>query len=371
MRPRLLALILVLAGLCLPLFTHASSPPAKEQTVNNPAKDSPLIPRRYLPAMPTSMTLCGEPVPLNLPFVAEMLDREFNIAVHEQAQVVMWLKRGARYFPYISKKLKEAGLPDDLKYLAVAESSLIRGVRSWAGAVGLWQFMSDTGKRYGLRRDHWFDDRRNPEKATAAAVAYLKDLYKHFGSWPLAMAAYNCGEKRIQREIKEQGIKDYYQLYLPDETMRYVFRVLAAKIIMQNPERYGYHLPAEQLYRPVASDTVTLSLKRPLHLRSLAQAAGTTVRELMELNPEIKNYFLPAGNHAIKVPPGKAKGLSSRLAGMKPDPLPPAGEWTVKPGETLSGIAKKNGLKIDDLRKANNLKGTLIKPGQKLVIPVK
>ena len=363
-RPR--CLILTLVSFCLTLFACPALAGDK-----GPPQASLLVPRRYLPAPPTSLTLCGEKVPLNLPFVAEMLDREFHIAVNDQAQVVMWMKRARRYFPYISQKLKQAGLPDDLKYLAVAESGLLKNVRSWAGAVGVWQFVPDTGKRYGLRKNRWFDDRRNPQKATAAAIAYLKDLHQEFGSWPLAMAAYNCGESRVNNEIKEQGVKDYYQLYLPDETMRYVFRIMAAKIVLADPEKYGYHLPPERLYKPLAADKLKLDLKRPLHLRSLAQAAGTTVRALKELNPEIRNYYLPAGKHELNLPQGTAKGLLAKLKGLKPDLPPPAGHWVVKSGDTLSGIARKNGVRIDDLRRANRIRGSFIKPGQRLVIPVK
>ena len=330
----------------------------------------------YLP--PKHLELCGERVPLQLPFVAEQLDREFTIAVYDRAQVVMWLKRARRYFPYISKQLKAAGLPDDLKYLAVAESALLHKIRSPAGAVGTWQFIPGTARRYGLRVNHWFDDRRNMQKATRAAIAYLKDLRQEFGSWSLAMAAYNCGERRLRREMEEQGVRDYYNLYLPDETMRYVFRIMAAKIILEHPERYGYHLPPDQLYRPRPADSLTLTLAAKRHLRDLARAAHTTVRRLRELNPELRTYYLPRGTHTLRVPQGQAAGLAQRLASIRPAvrprvrrTIPVVGKriWVVRPGESLSSIARKNGVKLADLRRVNGIRGDRLHPGQRLVIP--
>ena len=361
----------LLVMLCLTvLFAARLCPALAADQVKQ--KMPPSVPVRYLPEPPEKMTLCGEPVPLNLPFVSEQLDREFNIQVHDEGQIVMWMKRGARYFPYIEKRLKDAGLPDDLKYLAVAESSLIKRIRSYAGAVGFWQFIEGTGKRYGLRRTRWFDDRLNVGKATTAAINYLRDLHAMFKSWPLAMAAYNCGERRVSREMKLQGVQDYYHLYLPSETMRYVYRILAIKAILQDPARYGYHLPKTELYSPIPADYVTLSLSRPLHLRNLAQASGTTFRNIKEMNPEIRGYYLPSGNHVVKVPQGHGKGIQARLKAMKPvndSPPPAAATYVVRSGDTLSSIARRNKVSISALRRANGMSGSRIKPGQKLIIP--
>ena len=330
---------------------------------------APVPPQRYLPAPPQKMTLCGHKVPLELPFVAEQMDREFNISVHDQAQVVMWMKRASRYFPYISRRLLAKGMPDDLKYLAVAESALIRKARSPAGALGLWQFIAGTGKRYGLTKNRWFDYRLDPERATTAALAYLKDLHDEFHSWPLAMAAYNCGEARVRREIKEQGVKDYFHLYLPDETMRYVYRILAVKAVLTDPSRYGYTLGENRLYKPIPSDKVVLRLKRTLHLRTLALATGSTVRALKSLNPAMRRYLLPPGTHTIRVPKGKGAGLKARIPRLKGEKRPSSGTWVVKSGETLSSIARQNGVRLQSLKRANQIRGSLVHPGQKLVIP--
>ena len=338
--------------------------------------------KRYLPSPPEELTLCGQPVPLKLPFVAEQLDREFTIMVHDQAQVVMWLKRARRFFPYISQELAKAGLPEDLKYLAVAESSLLHRIRSRAGAVGVWQFIPATARRYGMKVDRYLDQRRDVEKATAGAIAYLKDLHQEFGSWPLAMAAYNCGEKRVRNELAEQGVKDYYNLYLPYETMRYVFRIMGAKIIISDPQRYGYDLPDGRLYQPVEADRVTLQLRRPLHLRELAQATGTNLRALKELNPELRNYYLPPGPMEVKVPKGQGADLEKRLAqvvkqaGGRPVQMTARGEelddevYVVREGDNLGKIARRFRKRITDLRRANALESDRLHPGQKLVIPV-
>ncbi len=363
---RIGAMILVMAMVLLTAARLAAAPARKA-----PAKKPAAAPVRYLPSPPSKVTLCGEPMPLHDRMVAERLDREFTIAVNDTAQVVMWLKRAARYFPYISRRLKAAGMPDDLKYLAVAESSLITRIRSSAGAVGPWQFIAGTGRRYGLRRNRWFDDRLDPEKSTAAALAYLKELHQEFKSWSLAMAAYNCGERRVRREIKEQGTRDYYQLHLPLETRRYIFRIAAAKIILSNPKRYGYHLPRRRLYAPVPSQVARINLKRPVHLRDLARACGISFHQLKELNPAIRGYYLPAGSHRLRVPPGKAAGLMSRLKRTKMAPPPKKAEWVVKPGDTLSLIAHRTGSSVRELRRANRLGGSHIFPGQRLVIPRK
>lgn len=337
------------------------------------APAAPAAPPQYLiPTLPQTLTLCGQPVPLERPLVAEQLDRELVIAVHDPAQVIMWLKRAGRYFPYITRRLQEAGLPQDLKYLAVAESSLIRYIRSPAGAVGPWQFMSATGRRYGLRVNRWFDDRRSLTKATSAALDYLTDLRRDFGSWPLAMAAYNCGERRLRQEITEQGVNDYFDLALPVETQRYIYRILAAKIILSDPQRFGYHMPPQSLWRPLPGDKASLQLKRPLHLAVLAKAAGTTYRGIKELNPELRGRYLPRGRHQILVPPGQAKGLAARLARTGPGPAPPADLYVVKRGDNLSGIAHKHGVSLRELREANRLGGDrFIHPGQRLIIPEK
>ena len=206
---------------------------------------------------PTNLTLCGEPVPLQDRKFWEMMDREFTQAVYDRAQVFLWLKRSSRFFPYIESQLKAKGMPDDLKYLMVAESAMRPVVFSNKGAAGHWQFMEKTGKRFNLRKNSQIDERLDLAKSTEAALSYLKLLYNLFGKWTLAMAAYNCGEERVKEEISQQGETDYYRLDLPQETERYIFRILTAKVLLSDPASYGYQLPDGYGYPPEAFDLVT------------------------------------------------------------------------------------------------------------------
>jgi len=317
--------------------------------------------------LPDSLTLCGEPVPLENREVWERLDREFTISVWDRAQVFMWLKRSGRYFPHIEKELEAAGMPRDLKYLALAESSLIGYVRSNAGAKGYWQFMARTARRNGLRKDRMIDERLSFEHSTRAALRYLQELKEQFGSWALAMAAYNCGESRLETEIGEQRIEDYYRLNLPVETERYVYRIAAIKIIMENPEKYGYRIPHERIYQPKAYDTVTVRTNGRIHITDIALALGTDFKTLKELNPQILGYYLPSGSMAIKVPEGMGDKLPAVLKALAPSGHHASGAYyVVKPGDTLHQIASKTGVSVSLLKEYNNIRDSLIKVGQKL-----
>jgi len=328
---------------------------------------------------PRTLTLCGEPMPLENPEVFEMLDREFTVTVWDQGRVFMLLKRAARYFPYIEKALRSAGLPDDLKYLSVAESSLIPYARSSSGALGLWQFISETGQRKGLRKDQTVDERMALERSTEAAILYLSQLKEMFGSWTLAMAAYNCGENRLQKEIDEQKVSDYYRLNLPLETERYVFRIAAIKLILENPRRYGYILPEDQLYRPLQFDTVTVNISIPVHITDLAQAIGTDFKVIKELNPELLGYHLPTGQYSLKVPAGSGRNALAALARLNqaapsknsnPVPASPLsqsqGFYVVQQGDTLTRISTVTGVPVERLKALNGLEGSHITVGQKL-----
>lgn len=333
-------------------------------------------PARFLPQPPKTLSLCGEKVPLDDPFIAEQLDREFNSMVHDQAQMVMCLKRAGRYFPYISRELKAAGLPDDLKYLAVTESYLLHYVKSRAGALGLWQFMPATGRQYKLKINDTIDERLNPEKSTHAAIAYFKYLHRLFKNWALVFAAYNCGEGKVLSELKDQGATCYYELHLPRETMRYVYRIMAAKIILSNPEAYGYYLPPEQIYKPMQGDEIVLVLEGNTHLRDIAKLSKSSVRRLRELNPELMTNNLPKGSYQLLMPKGQGaavlRGIKQEQAELTPKPHQPAHKeqtYQVKTGDSLSAIAARFGVSVQDIKQANKLNDNNIKIGQKLIIP--
>jgi len=180
-------------------------------------------------SMPQQSDLCGEPVPLQIEDVRERFDREFTLVVYNHAQVYLWLKRKERFFPSLERQLAQQKLPDDLKYVAVAESDLLAHAKSPAGAVGPWQFISTTGAHYGLDQTHLVDERHDFDKSTLSAFRYLQDLRNQFQNWTVAIAAYNCGERRMQDEMRKQKVNDYYSLKLPLETERYVSGFLPSR----------------------------------------------------------------------------------------------------------------------------------------------
>ncbi len=289
------------------------------------------------------LSFCGEPVPLANPDVKERLEREMLLSLDNSDDTILWLKRANRYFPEIEKVLKANGLPDDLKYIAIAESSLRPLAFSNKGAAGYWQFIESTGARYGLEISNDIDERRNVYKATSAAVKYLKKLHALFDSWTLAAAAYNMGEDGLKSEILVQKVNNYYQLYLNQETQRYVFRILAAKIIMSNPAKFGYVLSEDDLYLPRPFDPVEIKASQPVPLHIIAQAANTYFKVIKDLNPHIKYYHLPAGSHQIHIPKGTANGFAERYHKLMTEwlALQSNSVYTVKKGDTLAGIAAR------------------------------
>ena len=288
------------------------------------------------------LTFCHEPVPLSDPDVKERLERELLLSLDNSDDVILWLKRANRYFPHIEKVLNNNSLPDDLKYIVIAESSLKPLATSNKGAVGFWQFIESTGNRYGMKINNDIDERRNFFISTEAAINYLKYLHMTFNSWTLAAAAYNMGEEGLKTEMLMQKVNNYYQLYLNQETQRYVFRILAAKIILSNPEKYGYYLTGEDLYKPVQFDSVEITANQPVPLYIIAQAATTYFKVIKDLNPHIKNYYLPAGKHNLLLPKGTAFGFSERYENLLKQWLDEKVKavYTVKKGDNLSTIAK-------------------------------
>lgn len=289
------------------------------------------------------LTFCSEPVPLSDPDVKERLERELLLCLDNSDDVILWLKRANRYFPHIEKVLKNNSLPDDLKYIVIAESSLKPLATSNKGAVGFWQFIESTGNRYGLKINNDIDERRNFFISTEAAIHYIKDLHTIFNSWTLASAAYNMGEEGLKTEMLMQKVNNYYQLYLNQETQRYVFRILAAKIILSNPKKYGYYLTEDDLYKPVPFDRVEITANQPVPLFIIAQAATTYFKVIKDLNPHIKNYYLPSGKYNILLPNGSASGFSERYENILKqwNDEKEKSVYTVKNGDNLSTIAKR------------------------------
>ena len=317
------------------------------------------------------LTFCNEPVPLNEPDVKERMERELLITLDNSDDVILWIKRANRYFPHIEKILKNNSLPDDLKYIAVAESSLRPLARSNKGAVGYWQFIESTGTKYGMAINNDIDERRNFFTSTEAAVNYLKDLYAMFGSWTLAAAAYNMGEEGLKTEILIQKVNNYYQLDLYQETQRYVFRILVAKLIISNPEKYGYRLHQSDLYKPIEFDRVEISANQPVPLHIIAQAAKTYFKAIKDLNPHIKNYYLPAGKYELMVPKGAAMGFPERYENLLSQWLAERNEhiYIVQKGDNLSVIAERFNVPVKAIMIWNDItNGKKVLPGNKLFI---
>ncbi len=253
--------------------------------------------------LPEKLTFGGQEIPLDSWQVRERIEYEFYQFLEDEGESIILAKRTGRCFPPAEKQLADAGLPDDLKFMLLVESKCISAAQSSKKASGPWQFIGATGKRYKLKSDKWKDDRRNLEMSTEAAVKYLdhlKDLFK--GDWFLAMAAYNAGEERIRKQLKAQKVDDYWKLHLVRETMRYVPRIIAAKEIYSQPEKY-LGLTQQDMYVPLDTETVTVTIKESQkHLASLAKEFGSYFLELKLLNPEIKKEYLPKGTHQLKVP---------------------------------------------------------------------
>ena len=244
----------------------------------------------FVPEMPATITFAGEPVPLNRWEVYEALEREVVSNCYRHSSTLDILLESTRYFPMIERRLKANGVPDDFKYLCVAESSL-DNARSPAGARGFWQFMSGTAPRYGLEVNGEVDERYHVEKATDAACKYLKEAYAKFGSWTAAAASYNCGMGGFSKHTNYQKQYGYYDVMLPEETMRYVFRILAFKYIMSNPERVGFNILPDEAHKPIPTRKMTVTESIP-DLATFALDNGTNYRMLKILNPWLRDHSL-------------------------------------------------------------------------------
>jgi len=254
-------------------------------------------------ALPSSLSFAGESMPLENFDVKERLDREMTINAYWPSISIANMKRAGRYFPQIEAILAENGVPNDFKYLAVAESGMKHATSS-AGAKGIWQFMKRTATYYGMVINAEVDERYNVEKATIAACKYLKGAHKKFGSWTLAAASYNMGEPRLAQLLKAQKVSSYYDLHLSEETNRYVFRIAAIKEIYSNQEKYGYDIRPEELYPPHKYAIVKVNTSIP-KLADFAQKYGTTYRKLKLYNPWLRKPYLmnkAKKSYKIKIP---------------------------------------------------------------------
>lgn len=256
------------------------------------------------PDVPRSLEFAGSKVDLDRIDMYERLDRELTAMIYTHGNTMLTIKRANRYFPIMAPILKQNGIPLDMLYLAAIESNLNIRAYSPAKAAGLWQFIPSTATRYGLEVNDYVDERYNIEKATAAACRYLKDAYAKYGNWESVAASYNGGTARITKELDAQQVTSAYDLYLVEETSRYPFRIMAAKLIMEKPSDYGFNLKAEQLYFPIECDTETVNT--PIEdWPTWAKQRGITYAQLREMNPWIRAKSLPnktGKSYTVKIP---------------------------------------------------------------------
>lgn len=275
--------------------------------------------------VPEEVRFADEVIPLDRYDLRERMDRELMTFTYMHSSTMLTIKRANRYFPIIEPILKENGLPDDLKYLAVIESSLNPLARSRAGAAGMWQFMKGTGRDFGLEVNTNIDERYHIEKSTRAACDYLKQAYAKYGSWLCVAASYNAGQARISSQLTKQGMDRAVDLWLVEETHRYMFRLLAAKAVLSHPQQYGFLLKRRDLYPPIpyTTDTVTTGIA---DLASYARDKGITYAQLKDANPWLRDNFLQnksGRTYVLKIP---------TQAGMHYDPkktVPHNREWVV------------------------------------------
>ncbi|HXV64827.1 MAG TPA: LysM peptidoglycan-binding domain-containing protein [Vicinamibacteria bacterium] len=318
---------------------------------------------------------------------SDLLDRGYDLPVVENARVQSIIKmfqgprrewfqealdRSGHYLSMFRAVFAEEGLPRDLVYLAMIESGFKDRAVSRAGARGIWQFISATGRLYGLRQDFWIDDRFDPEKATRAAARHLRDLMEEFDDWYLAMAAYNAGARRVHRAIAQTGSRDFWTISarrrLPRETRSYVPLILAAVVIAKDPVAYGF-TPSTASPR----DYDVVRLEHPVDLETAAQSTGTDVEELKRLNPELRRWVTPLdhGDYPLRVPKGMAHDFREAIAAIPADERVRFGTHVVRRGDTLSRIASRYGTTVEALASANHIRSrSLIHPGQVLTVPV-
>jgi len=264
--------------------------------------------------IPDSLTFAGESIPMDILDVRERLDRELHINTYWHNNSIFIYKRSNRWLPQIEAILQEEGVPDDFKYLAVIESGLLN-VTSPAKAVGFWQFLKPTARELGLEVTKEVDERYHPLKSTRAACKYLKKAYTSFGRWTLVAASYNMGIRGLNNRLEEQKVNSYFDLLLNEETSRYVFRALAAKELITNPEKYGFEIPEDHLYKqePLREIEITQSID---DLVLFAQDHGINYKILKKHNPWLRRKSLTVKKgeiYTISIPVNTATGLKTEL----------------------------------------------------------
>ena len=280
--------MILMAVLLVASATVAQAQLKREYSKATTGSSSPVFSTTASPDIPMSVTFAGERVSFDRLDMAERLDRELTSIIYGQTTTELCFKRANRYFPVLAKILKEQGVPLDFLYLAVTESSMDYNAYSSAKAAGMWQLLAGTGRDYGLEVTDEVDERYDPEKSTVAACKYLKAAYKKYGHWPTVAASYNAGMGKITSELSKQRVDNSFDLYLVQETSRYVFRIIAYKLLMETPKRYGYRFSRKNLWQPVDYTTVDVTGSVASWI-DWAKDKGITYAQLREANPWIRS----------------------------------------------------------------------------------
>jgi membrane-bound lytic murein transglycosylase D len=342
--------------------THVTIRGDRTEVTHNgaPAPDRP-SPEPELSVPPDNSTALAA-IERNVSLFAVRLRERFSI----------WLERSSRYMEIMKEILREKKLPEELVFLPFVESGFNVNAYSTARAVGPWQFIEATAKRYGLVVDWWRDERKDPVKSTEAAAEYLSDLYSMFGSWHLALAAYNAGEGRIMRALKRSDADDYWELLhtsqIRDETKEYVPRFFAAKRIAHSPEDYGFS--GLDYHEPLEFDEVVVD--RPLDIEVIARCAQTSVKEIRELNPELRRWSTPPNvrQYTVRIPKGTTEAFADNLSKLPKQVCFSYGVYTAKKGDTLKKVAQRLNVPVSALIALNDFTGfEQLKSGDKIKVP--
>lgn len=266
-----------------------------------------------LALLPDTLTLCDRKVSLAKDEMRERFEREYYQFLENRGLMTILVKRHLKYAAFINGEIQKMALPQDLIYLVITESYLNPRSVSQAQAAGLWQFMKETGKREGLSVNDHVDERFNIKRATRAALSHLKRLHGDFGDWFIAMAAYNAGPNRLKEAIENQDTRDFFDLYLPEETERYIFRILALKEILSNREKYGFVFTERELYKPVMIVEATIEAVREVPVLAIARYAELSYKAFRDINIHLRRYRLPKGTYNINLPSEKREAFLRRV----------------------------------------------------------
>lgn len=293
---------------CEAQVSHRKQVPV-EKRVSNVEADISMLKKEVegftLEGMPRDITLCDKKIPLMRVDIRERFEREFFLMLEKRGLMTIVIKRYLKWFNMISEDIQREALPQDLIFLVIAESYMNPRALSGANAAGLWQFIKGTGKQEGLQINDYIDERYNIRKATRAALIHLKRLYGEFGDWPISMAAYNAGAGRLRGAIKNQDSKEFIDLFLPEETERYVFRIASLKEIILNREKYGFVIDDKDLYKPVAVTEIIIATDREVHTSLFAKSMEVSYKIFRDHNLHIRRYRLPKGTYHIITPTDK------------------------------------------------------------------